>query len=446
MPHRRRRMFVTTFAVLGASLQILASCTATNDDQPAASDNPSTSGSRAAPTTSATAANEQRLDPAHSAHTTRQVQRFGPRSSDSWFFARVRDVAVDARGRVYALDDADQTIRVFAPDGSLLRSMGRLGSGPAEFRRARWLRILGDTLWVHDPMNARLTAFNTEDGTLRENSRAGATPMRLDDISPVGNYVSGVSHEDRPSTFNPLVVTVMHTPNAREESRELLRYTRSRAGLSFYAYPHGEPLTASSRMGQMHTRQPFDNDPLWRVAPGGGSLVTVLREDAAAASSVNPFGMNRASQSARLLAIGFGGDTLFDQTLVSPATPVTDAHVRAIVDSMANPPDVFRIQGKRLTADPAEVRDSLHVPRTWPVVTEFFVGEDGTYWLRQPQPPSPVARFWRIAAGGKQLPAVIVPAGLTIHRVNADRLWVTRDDDDGVPVVELHEVVAAPAK
>lgn len=439
MPRPSRRPRIV--APLGALLIVLAGCGASNADRPAQQEE-----ARAPRSASVTTSSngDVLLDPAQPAVTTRLLQRYGPQASDGWFFARIRDVAVDARGHVYVLDDAEQRIRVFTPDGALLRSMGRLGSGPGEFRRARWLRVLGDTLWVHDPMNARLTAFSTDDGTLRENTRAGATPMRLDDISPMGHYETSPSHEDRPSEFNPLVVRILHATSVGSDRRELLRYTRSKASLSYHVYPHGEPTAASARLGQMHTRQPFDTEPLWRVGYGGRSLVVVLREAERSGGSMNPFGAGGGPQSIRLLALGFDGDTLLDQRLTSPATPVTDAHVRAIVDSMAHPPDALRLEGKRLVGDPNEIRDSLFVPRVWPAVTELFVGDDGTYWLRQPQPPAPFATFWRFTYSGEPLPAVRIPSGLTLFRVTATRLWAVRENDDGVPVVEMHEVAASP--
>lgn len=441
MPSPLVSLRVPHVARLGALLLLVTGCGAPNADRPA--QYAETRASRSA--SDMTASNGERLlDPAQPAMRTRLLQRYGPQPSDGWFFTRIRDVAVDVRGQVYVLDDMEQRIRVFAPDGDLLRSMGRLGSGPGEFRRARWLRVLGDTLWVYDPMNARLTAFSTADGALRENTRAGATPMRLDDISPVGHFETSLSHEDRPSVFNPLAVRVSHATGSRGERRELLRYTRSKASLSYYVYPRGEPPAASARLGQMHTRQPFDTEPLWRVGYGGRSLVVVLREEERSGSAMNPFGAGGGPRSIRLLSLGFSGDTLLDQRLISPATPVTDAHVRAIVDSMAHPPDALRLEGKRLAGDPNEIRDSLYVPRVWPAVTELFVGDDGTYWLRQPQPPAPFATFWRFTHSGEPLLPVRIPAGLTLFRVTATHLWAVREDDDGVPVVEMHEVAPSP--
>lgn len=437
-PRRLRRS--PTVTPLGALLVVTVGCGAPNADRPAEHAEASTPRSSSVTTSSN---GDVLLDPAQPAVTTRLLQRYGPRAADDWFFSYIRDVAVDAHGHVYVLDDGEQRIRVFAPDGAPLRSMGRLGSGPAEFRRARWLRVLGDTLWVHDPMNARLTAFSTDDGALRENTRADATPMRLDDISPVGHYETSVSHEDRPSAVNPLMVRILHVESGGER-RELLRYARSRAWLSIHAYAHGEPFSASSRIGQLNMRQPFDDEPLWRVGPAGQSLVVVLRDEGTSGSTGNPFGAGRGTQSIRILSLGFAGDTLFNHRFVSPAISVTDAHVRAIVDSMANPPDALRAGGKRIAGDPNEIRDSLYVPRVWPAVTELFVGDDGTYWLRQPQPPAPFATFWRFTASGEPLPPVRVPAGLRLVRVTATRLWAVREDDDGVPVVEMHELAVSP--
>jgi len=54
-------------------------------------------------------------------------------------FGVIGDVAVDAQGNLYALDQQLSQISVFDKDGNFLRTIGREGEGPGEFRRASQL-------------------------------------------------------------------------------------------------------------------------------------------------------------------------------------------------------------------------------------------------------------------------------------------------------------------
>ena len=66
-------------------------------------------------------------------------------------------------GSVYALQRKPATIKVYGPDGTFLRDIGKEGDGPGEVRDG-FLGIRGDTLLLQDPNHSRLTLFLT-DGT-----------------------------------------------------------------------------------------------------------------------------------------------------------------------------------------------------------------------------------------------------------------------------------------
>jgi hypothetical protein len=77
-------------------------------------------------------------------------------------FGNLYDFAVDDYGRIYALDEQAREVRVFDPDGRYLRTIGRAGSGPGEFKYPIALRWDGDgRLWVVDHGNARYAIFDT---------------------------------------------------------------------------------------------------------------------------------------------------------------------------------------------------------------------------------------------------------------------------------------------
>jgi DNA-binding beta-propeller fold protein YncE len=68
---------------------------------------------------------------------------------------RPRALAVDATGRVFVGDDADQRIKVFRGP-KLLASVGGAGAAPGRFGRIESLSLDGNLLYVADSVNARV--------------------------------------------------------------------------------------------------------------------------------------------------------------------------------------------------------------------------------------------------------------------------------------------------
>jgi len=83
-------------------------------------------------------------------------------------FSDVTKLVADSRGNVFVMQIQPTVIKAFDSTGAWLRDIGRQGNGPGEFPDGM-LAIVGDTLLVQDPNNARLTAFLT-DGTLLRTS------------------------------------------------------------------------------------------------------------------------------------------------------------------------------------------------------------------------------------------------------------------------------------
>jgi hypothetical protein len=89
------------------------------------------------------------------------VMRVVLEEPDSAPLTGIRSFSPAPDGRFLVVDRGRPQVRVFGPDGELLRIIGRFGSGPGEFRRPRDARIDDSNhLLVADAHNALLTRFD----------------------------------------------------------------------------------------------------------------------------------------------------------------------------------------------------------------------------------------------------------------------------------------------
>jgi len=83
-------------------------------------------------------------------------------------FSDVRGLATNTKGWLFVVENSTQDVRVFDERGRHLKTVGRKGAGPGEFQMPNGIARAPDgTLWVHDPLNARLTVLNAEGDVLR---------------------------------------------------------------------------------------------------------------------------------------------------------------------------------------------------------------------------------------------------------------------------------------
>jgi len=93
-----------------------------------------------------------------------EVYRVGGMNAAEWaFFEGSTDVAFDAAGNLYVLDDEAGHVVVVDPQGGLLRTTGRKGEGPGEFRAAMELVVWRDGRFaVSDVGHAAYQVFSAE--------------------------------------------------------------------------------------------------------------------------------------------------------------------------------------------------------------------------------------------------------------------------------------------
>lgn len=100
--------------------------------------------------------------------TLQETLRIGSGEEGPTSFSWVKGIDADSTGRIFIYEHSTQDIRVFGPDGTYLKTLGRKGAGPGELRNAEGIAFARDgTLWVRDAANGRFSRFSA-DGTVLE--------------------------------------------------------------------------------------------------------------------------------------------------------------------------------------------------------------------------------------------------------------------------------------
>jgi hypothetical protein len=114
---------------------------------------------------------------------------------DHWF-GFLNSLDVDASGNIYTVDPKNIRIRIFAPDGSLVKAFGREGQGPGEFSGPGGIIATVDgTFAVSDVLNGRISFFSREGAHLKDISFG---TYRIGDLAIDGRSDLFATHTQRP--------------------------------------------------------------------------------------------------------------------------------------------------------------------------------------------------------------------------------------------------------
>jgi hypothetical protein len=100
--------------------------------------------------------------------TVSAIDSLDLQESDSSYIGRPVGLAVSPRGDLYVIDAFRPRVIRYAPDGSMLREIGRSGQGPGEFSGPTGLAFLNDTtVAVLDLYGNTISLFDTRTGAYR---------------------------------------------------------------------------------------------------------------------------------------------------------------------------------------------------------------------------------------------------------------------------------------
>lgn len=314
-------------------------------------------------------------------------------------FGQVRDIDADALGRIYVLDTQAKEIRVFGPDGSHVRNIGRGGAGPGELEGPTGMEWSPDEhLWVEDPRNNRYTVYDTTGALVATHPR---------NMNWSGFVWAGYFDE----AGHLYLQDIDYSPEGREE--RLVRRDSTMTALDTFPLPEYEPLTyelVEDGRVRMAATVPFAPRKQWLVARDGTLW----------------FGV---SGDYRLYQRALEGDTLRIVQKEYEPIPVTPAERDEALDQ-----DFYRDMAEQ----GADVDPGL-IPPVRPAWTSFTIDRDGYLWVVPQIPDSMATALDLFDPEGRYLGRRIVSAPIQGASpgpvIRGEHLYAVTRDELGVQYV-----------
>jgi len=314
-------------------------------------------------------------------------------------------------GRIVVASAGANALELYAPDGRHLRTIGRAGGGPGEFRALFWVgRLPGDSIAAWDAALGRLSVFTPSGDFARSVAPAASLGLFPQAAGVFGDgrvlvavrsadagSGSGVRVQRDDVSYVALGADGRVQPIGRFPGTEMLLSGGSGGGLLMRPLPFGRQTVAAARGERVYVGT-GDGFELRGYEPGGGLRAIVRAEYAPV--PVTP----RAIRDYRrtLVTLGAEGDS-------------------------------------RMRRQQDEMLEQAPYPRQMPPFTELQVDPDGNLWTRDANAPAAHTARWTVfSPEGRLRGSVEVPAELIVREIGRDWLLATVLDDDQVEHVRIY--------
>lgn len=309
-------------------------------------------------------------------------------------------------GRLVTVHAQELVARVFAPDGRLLKVIGRPGSRPGEFSRLFSVGHIADTLWFLDFGNRRHQLFGPS------YEPAGTVPITLRGESFLG-MTSTSTYLFRAGTGDSARIGIA-AANGKVQVPIALAFPKVRAGevglagfgtsgIVTIVRPLPVALSISTQI---------------RLTPNGREAIVL---EAAEMSGGKP-----GQLALRRINTATGQ---ISGPVTVPIEPVK--LTRAEVDS------VIEAAIRERPAMAGEYRARANLPEYFPAFRLFMVTADSTAWLL---PNADMRTPLVVDFAGKPLMRVGLPAGLRVIHASRTHVWGVFHDPAGLPTIVRYRI------
>jgi hypothetical protein len=334
-------------------------------------------------------------------------------SAKDALFSEITALATDSRGRIYVGDLNRAEVSVLAGDGTLLRTLGKSGKGPGEFKWINDVQVLpGDSLLVYDRGLGRITVFAPASDTVAYTVDLAAASRLLPPASVVRlagrqGYVGTVIEPFRASGDDP------RQDYEREQVVRLLALDGSVTRDSVLVLRAGQDiLTARTGRSVTAMPNPFGRPGEVKVGPGGRLY----------------YGWG---DSLSISIYSSGGQRAGGFSLPYERPPVTDEDIRG----------TFASESEARQFQPA-VRSFVdtYASGTWPAFRTFSVDDRGRIWIGLLAPAGEPTKWTAFDDEGTPVCSAALPANTSIYAVRGDRAYSVATDELDVPRVVVHRI------
>lgn len=324
-----------------------------------------------------------------------------------------QSLALDAWSRVYVVDQKPMGIKVYGADGRFIRTIGREGEGPGEFRSG-FIAVHNGYVVIHDPNVARTTVWDTTGTYLRSWNSSCC-------------FWSDIQVDRQGRIYVPTMIP--GPANAPERGTPYVRWTLQGVEVDTIWVPRNETQarywTVTTSQGGRTVAQMMMGVPL---TP---RIISTLNPDGGVI-----FGWSADYQVAVSAA---GEDTSMVFGRVWTPLPVTAERKRLEVETMVS--RLARNYGEDNLRQTFKTED---IPSSIPAFVGIHVDGDGYRWIRlDPGTDSTRSTFDIFSAEGNFLGTLETSPALPQYGRMAfgrGELVVARENDDGLPVVVRYAV------
>jgi hypothetical protein len=360
--------------------------------------------------------------------------------AEEYMFGEVADIAIGNDGSTFVLDRKIPIIRQFNAGGKFVRNVGRLGSGPGEYRSVSGLAVMKD---------GRLLLWDT--GNWRVNVYSATGDFVTQWLTPSGSANST-------ATFARAIM--VDTSGAVWCRGNVL--TRDASGVS--------RRNIWLRVDAGGIRDTVELPPMPDTPDG---LVARSANGNAQSSAVVPFSPVAVTARSPFGTFVTGLPTRYAFELIAPGKPITSVRrenaAAQPVTSEERSAERTRIETMLRRTDPNWTWNGPEIPRTKPFYGGISVALDGRIWVavipearrvgtingpvgigtgapvRAPQPAAArrdehPALYDIFEADGKYVGQVQVPARVSSVLRRGDQVWAVAYDEDDVSTVKRYRI------
>lgn len=314
-------------------------------------------------------------------------------------------------GRILVADRGPFSFKLFAPDGKLLKNLGREGAGPGEFGYLARMYRCGDQILTYDIKNGnRISVFDLDVGYKRAFRFSGPT----------------AGHGPYASTCNKNATFVHY---GWEDPKDMKGgIFRSKvpvwtSGADSTVKPIIGVIPGSERWGQISDNRLVGTRPL----PLGKESVMAIGDSRIFIGSADSYEIGIYDLDGKQIGT------------IRKAVPVAVTTKADIDSAMAREQaGLSEASQKRIAASYA----TMEFPKTLPAYRRLLIDADGLVWVQDYLlGRAPMSRWTVFTQAGAQQAEVAVPAHLEVNEIGRDYLLGTFiDPDDQIPQVRLYRL------